>query len=201
MAPLKVRPGKASTVNVACWPTCTRPTSASSTLVSTCILLRSCAMTKSTGAWRLAAEVALAVHHRHLRLERLGVGRREGGARALLIGPRLFDDRLLVEDHGLRPVELGLGLVDLRLEEIGVDAGDDLPLAHRGVEVDEHLLDLPRDLRADLHGDDGVESAGGRDGGGERSPRHRHRAVHVAAGEGAGVEIAAPAHRDQTEYA
>jgi hypothetical protein len=149
----------------------------------------------------LAAEVSLAVHHRHLRLERLGMRRCEGGARALEIGSRLFDHRLLVEDHGFRPVELGLGLVHLRLEKIGVDAGNDLPLAHRGVEVDEHLLDLTRDLRAHLHGDDGVEGAGGRDGGGERPPRHRHRAIDLAAREGARVEIAAPAHRDQTEHA
>ena len=46
-----------STVNVAGWFTRTRPTSASDTLVSTCILVRSCAMRNNVGADRLAATV------------------------------------------------------------------------------------------------------------------------------------------------
>ena len=55
--PVNVRPGYASTVNVAGWFTRTRPTSASDTLVSTCILVRSCAIRNSVGAARLAATV------------------------------------------------------------------------------------------------------------------------------------------------
>ena len=44
-------------MKVAVWPTLTRPTSASSTLVSTCMLRRSWAIVKRVGAWRLAATV------------------------------------------------------------------------------------------------------------------------------------------------
>ena len=55
--PVNTCPGYASTVNVAGWLTRTRPTSASDTLVSTCIFVRSCAMRNSVGAARLAATV------------------------------------------------------------------------------------------------------------------------------------------------
>ena len=55
--PLKVSPGKASTVNFAGPSTRTRPMSASSTLASTCIFVRSLAMVKRVGAARLAATV------------------------------------------------------------------------------------------------------------------------------------------------
>ena len=41
------------------------------------------------------------------------------------------------------------------------------PFFTTGVEVDQQLLDLARDLAADLDGGDGVEVAGGRHGGGE----------------------------------
>ena len=50
-------PGYASTVNVACCPTSRRPTSDSATLVSTCILVKSCAISKIVGAWNDAATV------------------------------------------------------------------------------------------------------------------------------------------------
>ncbi len=56
-SPLNVRPGKESTVKVTLWPSVTRPTSASSTLVSTCMLRRSWAMVNRVGACRLAATV------------------------------------------------------------------------------------------------------------------------------------------------
>lgn len=55
--PLKVSPGYASTVKVTRWPGAMRPTSASSRLAFTCILVRSAAMTKSVGACMLAATV------------------------------------------------------------------------------------------------------------------------------------------------
>ena len=55
--PLNDWPGKASTVNVAWSSSLMRPMSASSTLTSTCILVRSWAIVKSTGACRLAATV------------------------------------------------------------------------------------------------------------------------------------------------
>ena len=53
----KVRPGKASTVKVAFWPSGTRPMSASLTKAFTCIRARLSAMTKSVGVWKLAATV------------------------------------------------------------------------------------------------------------------------------------------------
>jgi hypothetical protein len=49
--------GNASTLNVTVWPTLIEPTSDSSVLTSTCILLRSWAMLNSTGACRDAATV------------------------------------------------------------------------------------------------------------------------------------------------
>ena len=55
--PTNVSLGNASTVKVAWSFSLTRPMSASSTLVSTCIFVRSWAIVKSTGAWRLAATV------------------------------------------------------------------------------------------------------------------------------------------------
>ena len=44
-------------MNVATWPTATLPMSASLTFVSTCILVRSCAIVNNVGACRLAATV------------------------------------------------------------------------------------------------------------------------------------------------
>ena len=55
--PVNVSPGNASTVKVARSSSLMRPMSASSTLVSTCICVRSWAIVKSTGACRLAATV------------------------------------------------------------------------------------------------------------------------------------------------
>src|SRR5437867_130212 len=55
--PVNVSLGKASTVNVTGWSSLIWPTSASATLVSTCIFVRSWAMVKSVGADRLAATV------------------------------------------------------------------------------------------------------------------------------------------------
>src|SRR5215467_1181344 len=106
MAPVKVRVGKASTVKVVCWPTWTRPTSASSTLVSTCILLRSCAMTKSTGAWRLAATVWPTSTLRATTTPSTGA----------------FDDGVPEVEPGLG--KIGLVLVDLGLEILEQRVGD-----------------------------------------------------------------------------
>jgi len=78
----------------------------------------------------LASEVPLAVHDRHLRFERLRVGRGEGSAGVLEVRVSLLDHGLLVQYHGLRGVELGLGLADLRLEEIRIDPRDALTLGH-----------------------------------------------------------------------
>ena len=55
--PSNVCPGNASTVKVARWPVRMRPTSLSSTLASTCMSDRFCAITNSSGDCRLAATV------------------------------------------------------------------------------------------------------------------------------------------------
>src|SRR5207247_832533 len=59
------------------------------------------------------------------------------------------------------------GLDELCLEDGRVDPRDHLAFRHDRVEVDEELLDLARHLTAHLDGDDRVEVAAGRDGGGE----------------------------------
>ncbi len=55
--PLKVRPWYASTVKVTTMPARILPTSASATLVSTCMRVRSSATVKSVGVWSEAATV------------------------------------------------------------------------------------------------------------------------------------------------
>jgi hypothetical protein len=57
MTALYARPGQASTLKVADWPTFTRPTSASSTSTCSSIFARSSASVNSTGAWKEAATV------------------------------------------------------------------------------------------------------------------------------------------------
>src|SRR5881628_3850747 len=88
-------------------------------------------------------------------------------ARAFPTSARALDLRLLVEDRGLGGVEVCPGLDDLRLEDVRIDPRDHLAFLHDRVEVDEELLDLARHLTAHLDGDDRVEVAAGRDGGGE----------------------------------
>ena len=53
----KVRPGKASTTKLACWPSFTSPTSASSIATSSFMLVRSSAITNSVGVLNDAATV------------------------------------------------------------------------------------------------------------------------------------------------
>ena len=55
--PSNVVSGHASKRQIAFWPSAMRPMSASSTLASICIRVRSRAMEKSVGVWRLAATV------------------------------------------------------------------------------------------------------------------------------------------------
>src|SRR5207237_7905431 len=61
----------------------------------------------------------------------------------------------------------GVRLVRRGRQDLGIDPRDDLALLDHGVEIDEELLDLTRDLATDLDGDDGVEVARGGHGGGE----------------------------------
>src|SRR5262249_43031449 len=121
----------------------------------------------------LAAEVAPRVEQRGVRLGGLRPGYREGGAGVVHVGAGALDLSRLVQDGGLAGLHLGLALGHGGLERGGIDAGDELAALDLGVEVREELLDLPRDLRAHLHGDDGVEVARGGDESGEGTPRHR----------------------------
>ena len=134
-------------------------------------------------------QIALGVHHGDLRLRRLrlALGVRRAGVLDVCAGT--LDLGLLVEDRGLGGSEVGLRLVDLRLEDVGVDARDDLALLHDRVEVDEELFDLPRNLAADLDGDDRVEVAGRRDGSGERTTLDARQPVLGRVPDGLGVEI------------
>ena len=71
----------------------------------------------------------------------------------------------------------GIGLLQLGLEQAGIEGGQQLAFLHRGVEVDEELVDDPRHLRADVDGDDGGDVAGGVDDLAHRPPCHRVGAV------------------------
>jgi hypothetical protein len=72
---------------------------------------------------------------------------------------------LLHADRGACGFDIGLGLAHAVLEGFRVDAGDELVFLHRRVEVDQDLLDLAGNLRADLDRDHRVERAGGRNHG------------------------------------
>ena len=77
---------------------------------------------------------------------------------------------LLVVERARRGVEIRLRLLHLELEGLRVDPGQQLALLDRAVEVDEELLDLARDLRAD----------GDRRDGGQRSRGGHHRGERAA---------------------
>src|SRR5439155_15413256 len=97
---------------------------------------------------------------------------------------------------GLGGIDVGLGLGDLGLEDLGVDAGDDLVLLHDRVEVGEQLLDLAGDLAADLHEDHRVEVAGGRHGRGQGSALDPGGPVLGGGAAALGVEVAPHAEPD-----
>ena len=72
-------------------------------------------MASTTATWALAVWA--------LRLGQRGAG-------VLDVGAGLLDLRLLVEHGGVGGLEVGLRLVDLGLEDLGIDPGDDLALLH-----------------------------------------------------------------------
>ena len=116
-SPEKVWLANESTVKVARRPSRMRPTSASSTLVSTCICVRSWAIVKSVGAWRLAATVWPDVHRAR------DDDAVHGGPdlRVVEVHLRLPEARLLLGHVGDGRLELGLG--DPQLGLGGPDLG------------------------------------------------------------------------------
>ena len=139
---------------------------------------------------RLAVEIALGVDDRDLGLGRLGLRLGIGGARVLDVGAGPLDLRLLIQHRGLGRLDVGLRLIDLGREDVRVDPRDDLVLLHDRVEVDQEVFDLAGNLAPDLHRDDRVEIAGGRDRGGEGTALDADRPEFGDAAAALGVEVA-----------
>src|SRR5881397_4350925 len=95
--PWKGWPGYASTVKVAGCSCRTRPTSDSLTLVSTCILVRSWAIRKSVGVWKLAATVCPTSTLRETTTPSTG----ERMSVVAQVHLRLLEARLRLRDGGL----------------------------------------------------------------------------------------------------
>ncbi len=105
-------------------------------------------------------EVLLVQHPVALELA-LGIGQVDSRARDL--GVQRGDVGALGEHRGARRLHVRQRLAHAQRERVRVDAGDDLPFPDRRVEVGEDFLELPGDLRADLHHGHRVHRAGGRD--------------------------------------
>ena len=117
----------------------------------------------------LVIQVAPGVEEGDLSLCGLGPGARQRCAGVVNVGPRPLDVGRLVQHRGVGALEVGLGLTDLRLEDVGIDAGDELVLLDPRVEIGEELPDLSGDLGPHLDGDDGVQVPGRRDRRGQRA--------------------------------
>ena len=91
----------------------------------------------ASGELRLAIEVALGVHDRHLGLGRLGAGFRVRRTRVLDVCARALNLRLLGDHRCLCRLHIGARLVHLRLENLRIDLRDHLVLPDHGIEVDE----------------------------------------------------------------
>ena len=111
----------------------------------------------------LANHIALRVQDGDLGLRSLSPAHGQSGARALHICPGPFHEGLLVQDGGGRRFDIRLGLIDLRLKDVGVDARDELILLDLRVEVGKEVLDLPGDLGPHLDRNDRVEGPCRRD--------------------------------------
>ncbi len=83
------------------------------------------------------------------------------GLGAVQFGCLAFDLRALYRDQSLGNFKLGLSLRYLGLVSLRIDPGNDLALRDGGIEVGVKLLDLPRDLRADLDRNESVDRARG----------------------------------------
>src|SRR5271166_3543898 len=67
-----------------------------------------------------------------------------------------------------------LGLIDLRLEQLGVDQRDQLAFRYLRIEISVKSFDVARHLTADLHVDNRVERARSRDTRLYQSPFQRY---------------------------
>ena len=97
----------------------------------------------------------------------LGVAEQHFRARELRL--QRGDVRALRQRRRARGFDVGHRLVHPQRERLRIDARDQLAFLHRRVVVGVELLDLTRDLRADLHRDDRIERARCSDRGGDRA--------------------------------
>ncbi len=103
----------------------------------------------------------------------------EGVCRDEAVGRKLNVAVLIALGLGglrLHLFESRLGVGDPLLCDGRIDASEKLPLLDVVVEVDEERGKLPRDLRADAHGRDGLKRSGRRDDGLDVASLHRREA-------------------------
>ena len=105
----------------------------------------------------------------------VGLGGHGSGPGVLHVRPHLLHVGPLVQHLGLGALDIRGRRVDLRLEDIGIDPGDQLVATDGGVEIHQDLADLAGHLAADLHGRDGRQGAGRRYRGDDRAAIHRRR--------------------------
>ena len=124
----------------------------------------------------------------------------------LQLHPRVFHADLALLEVGLALHQRRVGLLDLRVDRVGVDPQQDLALLDERVEVDgdavlAQFLDDAAHLRTDLDGRHRVERAGGADHFGDVAAADL-RGRHLRFGAGAGVVVrpdAAGNRRDDYE--
>ena len=63
------------------------------------------------------------------------------------------------------------------LKKNGIDLRDSIARFHLGIKIGKQLLDVARDLAADLHVHDRIQCAGGGNGLSYRAPRHGHSLI------------------------
>ena len=123
----------------------------------------------------------------HVRLRLMKIGHRlvEIGLRGVLFRDQVFgslgiDSRQF--EGGVRIGEVAFRLRDAGLENGRIDLRDHLARLHRRIKIGEQLLDVTRNLAADLHVHDRIERAGGRDRLRDRAARHGRGLIFHSAG-------------------
>ena len=94
-----------------------------------------------------------------VRLSRLPVGLRRSFPGKKFLGPRGIQFCEL--QRSLRISEIAFRLSDRCLKKRWIDLGHDLACFYLRIKIGEQLRDVPRDLAAHLHVDDGIERARG----------------------------------------